>query len=110
MILAKELENIIETMVEATKNCAFNPFSEENKVALKRTAEILKMTTQLGYGLEGTVNEIKEMLLQFVSGSNMDEITFVGLKYYQTYSNLDSKHNICILFKEHGDSTSGIYF
>ena len=44
-------------MIEATKIFSLNPSSEENKDALKKAAEILKMTTQLAYGLGGRVGK-----------------------------------------------------
>ena len=111
MISAKELENALAKIVEATKICASKPISKESKETLKKAVEILTMTTQLAFGFEGTINEIKEMLFQFLSGKNiMDEIIFAGSKYYQVHSNLYSNCNVCILFKGHDDSNSGIYF
>ena len=110
MISAKELANALAKILEATKICASKPISKESKETLKKAVEILTMTTQLAYGFEGTINEIKEMLFQFLSGTNMDEIIFAGSKYYQVHSNLYSNCNVCILFKGHDDSNSGIYF
>ena len=57
LMLAKELENVIEKMITATKNFSLNPSSEENKDALKKAAKILKMITQLAYGLKGRVGK-----------------------------------------------------
>ena len=110
MISAKELANALAKILEATKICASKPISKESKETLKKAVEILTMTTQLAFGFEGTINEIKEMLFQFLSGTNMDEIIFAGSKYYQVRSNLYSNCNVCILFKGHDDSNSGIYF